>query len=424
MIDAQKSKPFFGYIVAAAGFWIWFILYGAYCTFGVFFVPVSAEFGWSRADTSLALSLNGLISGLLSLIMGLLTDKLGPRIVVIFFGSFSGIAYLLLSHTTTLWQFILYHALFSSIGISTVSIPIMATVSRWFIKRRGLMSGIVQSGLSIGGFIILPVTGWIITGYGWRTAYVALGIFTLAGTALSGLFLRRDPQSMGLFPDNARAKSDPGNKKSAAELTPASLSVRQIFFTSQFWVLAGLYFSFGFCRSTFITHIAPHVQDLGFTLAQGANVLAIINLSSILGRIAMGRCGDVMGIRKAMMISYTATVVDILWGLYTRSLWGLYCYAVIFGFGWGAQAVLRFPATVEAFGLHSTGFIMGILGVFENVVAASVGIWIGGYIFDSVGNYWPIYWTGLVISIVAVILASMVKPLPYSESFAKPEESI
>ena len=97
MKDKQKSRLFYGYIVAAAGFWVWFIGFGIYGTFGVFFVPVSSEFGWSRADTALASSLCGLMMGALALIMGWLTDRLGPRFVVTFFGSFFGIAFLLLS---------------------------------------------------------------------------------------------------------------------------------------------------------------------------------------------------------------------------------------------------------------------------------------------------------------------------------------
>jgi MFS family permease len=410
MNEKQKSSLFYGYIVAAAGFWVWFIGFGLYSTFSVFFVPVSAEFGWTRADTALASSLCGLMMGALALIMGWLTDRLGPRFVVTFFGSFIGIAFLLLSRTTEWWQFILCHALISAIGISTASVPIMATVSRWFTRKRGLISGLVQSGVGVGGFVICPLTGWLITGYGWRTAYAVLGLAGLVGIILSGLFLRRDPRDMGLHPDGRGEGSATPTRSSGSRPKAAAVDLRQAFFTGQFWVLAGLYFVFGFCRSTFIVHIAPHVQDLGFTLAQAANVAAIISVTSIVGRIVMGRASDVMDIRRAMMISYGSTILDMIWGLITRSLWGLYLYAAIFGFGWGAQAVLRYPATAEAFGLRSAGLMMGIMGVFENVIAGAIGVWFAGYLFDFVGNYWPVYWMGLGIAIAGVILANMVKP--------------
>ena len=411
LISSEKRKSlFYGYVVAAAGFWVWFIAFGISLTFSVFFIPVSSEFHWTRADTALASSLSVVMMGLLSLIMGWLTDKLGPRFVVTFFGSFLGIACLLLSRVTELWQFTLYHALVFSIGTSTASVPIMATVSRWFVKRRGLISGLVQSGAGIGGFIIVPVTGWIISAYGWRTAYMVLAVVAFVGIIASGLFLGRDPRDMGLLPDGAKDGDAVAGKKSATRQGPP-LSIKPIIRSDQFWFLAGLYFAFGFCRSTFTTHVAPHVQDLGFTLTDAANVLAIINVSSIVGRIGMGRAGDVMGIRFAMVISYGVTVVDMIWGLMARDLWGLYLYAFIFGFGWGAQAVLRFPATAEVFGLRSAGLIMGILGIFENVVGAGIGVWMAGYVFDMAGNYWPVYWTGLGIAVGAVILACKVKPI-------------
>lgn len=131
----MRKSLYYGYVIAAAGFWVWFVAFGIHLTFSVFFVPVSEEFRWTRADTALASSLSGVMMGLLALIMGWLTDRLGPRLVVCFFGSFLGIACLLLSRVTELWQFTLCHAVVLSIGTSTVSVPIMATVSRWFACR-------------------------------------------------------------------------------------------------------------------------------------------------------------------------------------------------------------------------------------------------------------------------------------------------
>lgn len=272
------------------------------------------------------------------------------------------------------------------------------------------MSGVVQSGVGVGGLIINPLIGWIIVNHGWRSAYLALGGMALVIIIASGMFLRRDPREMGQLPDGAtEAKQPIGNVKPKTQVP--GLSLRQAVNTGQFWVLAGLFFAFGFCRSTFIAHTAPHVQDLGFSLADAANVMAIISGSSIVGRIVMGRAADKIGIRPALVISYAATTVDMIWGLITGSLWGLWLYAFVFGFGWGAQAVLRYPATAQAFGVRSAGLLMGVMGIFENVVAAAIGVFVAGYVFDRVGNYQPIYWSGLAISFMGVILAGMVKPV-------------
>ena len=411
MIENRKSRFFYGYGVAAAGFWVWFLGFGISTTFSVFFIPVSTELHWTRADTALASSLSLMVMGVLGPVMGWLTDKLGPRFVVSFFGSFVGIACLLLSQVAELWHFTALHALILSAGLSTAGVPIMATVSRWFDKRRGLMSGLVQSGAGIGGFIISPLAGWLIGAYDWRTAYGVLGVIGLIGMVASGLFLRRDPQDMGLLPDGTEGTPGTSKRRTGGGPTGPAPSLRQMMAGSQFWVLAGLYFAFGLCRSTFMTHLGPHVQDLGFSLVDAAYAMAILSASSILGRIGMGRAADVMGVRFAMIIGYGATVLDMIWGLITHDLWGLYLYAFIFGFGWGAQAVLRFPATIEVCGLRSAGFIMGILGLFENVLGAGIGIWGAGYVFDTVRSYQPVYWSGLAISVGAVILAALVRPL-------------
>ena len=161
--DTKKSQLFYGYVVTAAGFSIWFIGWGTFTPcFGVFFKPLLNEFGWTRAGTTLAYSLSFMVQAGVAIAMGWLTDKLGPRAVLTVFGSFVGICYLLLSQITSLWQFQMTYALIGGIGISTITVPVMATVSRWFMKRRGLMIGIVQAGVSIGGFLFPPFSVWLI----------------------------------------------------------------------------------------------------------------------------------------------------------------------------------------------------------------------------------------------------------------------
>ena len=258
-----KPRFFYGYVVAAAGFGIWLIGWGAYTpTFSVFFKPVLTEFDWTRADIALGYSLSMIVYAILSIVMGQLTDRLGPRIVVTIFGSFLGICYLLLSRVSVVWQFQINYALLGAIGISAFAVPVMATIARWFVKRRGLMTGITQAGAGIGGLIFAPLAAWLILTYGWRSSYIILGVIILVGIIISGLFLRRDPTEMGQSPDGASELVVPGVKRQRPSLQAAGLSLREAVRTSQFWMIAGLYFSFGFFRTTLLVHMAGHVQDL------------------------------------------------------------------------------------------------------------------------------------------------------------------
>ncbi len=403
---------FYGYVVVAAGFLIWLIGWGTYTpSFSVFFKPLISEFGWSRAETSLAYSLSFLVQAGLGIAMGWLTDRLGPRRVVVVLGSFLGLCYLLMSQIRNLWQFQLNYVILGSIGASTINIPVMVTLSRWFVRKRGLMIGIVQAGMGIGGFLFAPFAGWLILHHGWRTAYAVLGVIALVGMFTGGLFLKRDPREMGQSPDGDSPARTQQTMPANPSLPGPGLFLGESVRTSQFWIIAGLYASFGFCRSTFLAHLAAHVQDLGFSLADGANVVAVVIGSSMLSRVGMGRVVDMIGNKSVFMMSFVATTLSLFLGLIAKDLWILYLFGFLFGFGWGNQAVLRFTLASEVFGLASLGVVIGVLGVAESV-AATVGAYLAGYIFDVAGDYQIAFEAGIVVSFAGIILAAMLKPLP------------
>lgn len=405
-----EQRFFYGYVVTAAGFCVWMVGWGTYTPcFSIFFKPLIAEFGWSRAETSLAYSLSFIVQAALGIIMGWLTDKLGPRIMVTFLGSFLGICYLLMYYVNAVWQFQINYALLGGISVSTLTVPVMATVSRWFIKRRGLMIGIVQGGSSVGGFIFPPFVGWLILDYGWRSAYVVLGIITLIGIILPGLFLRRDPKDAGQLPDGVSEMMASEVEVKKPNVQGTELTLREAILTRQFWMIAGIYCSFGFCRSTFLAHIGAHVQDLGFSIVEAAKVLSIIAIASMIGRVGMGRVADTIGNRTAFMISFAGTTFTLILGLIAKDLWMLYIFAFIFGFGWGAEAVLRFALTSEVFGLVSLGLFMGALGAAESC-AATFGSYFAGYLFDLFGSYQLIFWMGIGVSMMGTLLAWLLKP--------------
>ncbi len=357
-----------------------------------------------------------LVSAIVTVGIGWLTDKIGPRLVVSIFGPFLGICFLIMAHITSLWQFYLNYSVVGAIGSSVLLIPIMATVSRWFTKKRGLMMGIVQSG-QIGGSLFAPLNAWLIINYGWRAAYNVLGIIVFAGLLISGLFLLRDPADIGQLPDGGtEIKTSTTPKKN---LRIGGFSLRQAVGTSQFWVIAFLFFSFGFCRDAFLVHTPPHVQDLGFSLTDAGNIMSCLTAFSMIGRIGMGYLSDVIGNKRALMISEVTTTIALVIGLFSRDLWGLYIYAAAFGFGWGAQAVNRFSISAEAFGLASAGLLMGVLRAAESV-AGAFGTYFAGYTFDVVGNYQPVFLVGIVISIFSLIIAPLLRRIESNKRMGNP----
>ena len=189
----NKQPLYYGYIIVIASFFIVLLSFGIYLSFGVFFKPLLFEFGLDRATTSGVVSLNIIMQGLLGIVMGRITDRLGPRIVLTCCGLLTGIAYLLMSMVGAVWQLYLVYGLILGIGLSGMMVPLMSTVARWFVKNRSMMTGIMLTGVGTGMFIIPPIASRLISIYDWRTVYLIMGSIALIVMVLSAQFLKRDP---------------------------------------------------------------------------------------------------------------------------------------------------------------------------------------------------------------------------------------
>lgn len=406
MIKAGQGKIFYGYVVTLAGSIIWLVGWGSSGAFGVFFKPILDEFKVTRAAIAGAYAFFSVVKDTLSIVTGWLTDKVGPRIVVPLFGSFLGIGYLMMSQINAIWQFDVLYGLAIGVGLSVVNIPVMTTISRWFIKRRGLMLGLAQAGVGLGGIIFPPLTAWLILNYSWRFAFIIFGPIVLVSFILCGLLLRRDPAEMGLSPYGAEV-SLPAQSQ-VPESRSAAVSVQQAVRTRTFWMMAGLFLCFGLTRCFVMVHIVPHITDLGFSLSSASTVLAVTSIASIFGRVGMGRLADLIGSWQTFIISYAATALVLLWAIVAVDLWALYLFAIVFGFGWGAQAVLRYQVTSEKFGGRWLGSVMAVIALGETV-GSIIGSVIGGYIFDVAGNYQPAFVMGAGASILGIILTWLLR---------------
>src|SRR4030042_4988848 len=153
--------------------------WGTVYSFGVFLKPMVSDLGWSRAAFSAAYSLTFVINGFLGIFAGRLCDRFGPRIVVMVCGWLIALGYLIMSQVWELWQMYVFFTLIIGTGLSGIYGPAISTVARWFNKRRGLMTGIVIAGISVGTLVTSPGATWLITAYGWRTSYIVMSVAVL-----------------------------------------------------------------------------------------------------------------------------------------------------------------------------------------------------------------------------------------------------
>lgn len=407
LLSTGSKKPsfFYGYIVVLAAFFIMVIVSGLLYSFGVFLKPLSAEFGWTRAMTAGAHSMTVFVTGLLYMVTGRLNDRFGPRIVTTACGFFLGLGCLLMSQLSALWQLYLFWGVIVAMGLSGGFVPMTSTVARWFAKRRGLMTGIVGAGVGTGTMIVPPVTSWLISGYGWRTAFIVIGIIALLSLILAAQFLKRDPSRIGQLPYGEN-EVKPENLISEAR----GASFREAIHTKQFQMIWAIYFLLGTCVHTIMVHIVPHATDLGISAMIAANILAVVGGLSIVGRVGMGIISDRVGRKLSLVIGFILLVVALLWLPLARELWMLYLFAIIFGFSYGGLITLESPVVAELFGLRAHGVILGAL-VFGATTGGAIGPILAGHIFDIANSYYLAFMACAGLSITGLIVASLLKPI-------------
>ena len=388
----------YGYIILAACFVIAMVAEGVEDSFGVFFEPLLSEFGWTRAMTSGALSMATMLHIPILLLAGRLTDRFGPRLLLSTCGFFFGLGYLLMSRTNTIWQLYLCYGVIASIGFGLYWIPVASIIPRWFTRRRGLMMGIVTAGIGIGTSIIPPLANLLIYTYGWRSTYLIIGSINMGAIMISAQFLRRSPNQLcGLLPGEPKL-----NQQGMAE-KPREFSFREAIHARSFWMFATIFFSWALCLSIIMIHSVIHAIGLGMTPASAANILAIIGIAGIAGRIAFGRLSDVIGIKPALIISFALLSIDFMWLLVAREAWMLYLFAAVFGIAYGTIEVLQSPLMAELFGLNSLGSILGASTAFASI-GFTIGAVLAGYIFDITGSYNIAFLICIAMGLIGTIL--------------------
>lgn len=399
--EKKQSRFYYGYFIVAACFFIFFILGGVTFSFGVFFKPMLSEFGWTRAATSGAFSLNMILGGVFGILGGRLTDRFGPRLVITGGGLLICLGYLLMSQVNAIWQIYLFLGMLAGIGMGGMAIPMMSTIARWFTKGRGLATGIVSSGVGVGIIIMPPIANLLITSYSWRTSYLILGIMVIVFIGIPAQFIRRAAlQNTSVTRDADALETD------RPHLPAREFSLQEALHTPQFWMISIMSLFFLFCMQTAMVHIVAHATDINISAIAAATILSAIGFVNLGGTIAMGGLGDRIGSRKAMIIIFTLISLSFLIVIFARELWMLYLFAVVFGLSYGGFVAMQSPMVVDLFGLKALGTIFGLVMFAANIGGAS-GPLAAGRIFDVSGNYqWAFILcaflglTGLLLSIL------------------------
>ncbi|MFC1953881.1 MFS transporter [Chloroflexota bacterium] len=395
----RKKKIFYGWWIALISSILRFFEGSTYFYgFTAFFNPIRQTFGWGATETSVAFSLQRLETGAMAPISGFLTDRFGPKRMMLIGWGIVGAGFLAMSRTNSLLVFYVTFVVLA-LGISlAVYAPAMVLASRWFIRKRSRAITLSALGGGLGGLMI-PLLTMSILQLGWRTSLVIAGLIIWAICLPLTLLIKDSPEQIGYLPDgdipSPESRSTDKSSTSDDKVTLQGFSVKETLRIRTFWLICGVYFIQQLGTSAVFVHIMPYLESLDFPKMQAAYVVSGLAICSVAGRLSFGIMGDMFNKRYLLTISIVLQTAGLLFFslVDVSRAWLLIIFLIIYGFGYGAPVVLRPAIQADYFGVKNFGTIMGLTSLASLVGGISSPV-LAGWIFDTTGSYqlaWRIF---------------------------------
>ena len=387
-----RERIFYGWWIVLAGSISQAYTSGTFWQgFGAFFDPIIEQFGWSRALTAGAMSLQRTESGAISPFVGWFVDKFGPRNVMLAGTALTALGFILLSRIQELWQF--YAAfLVLTIGLSFGTFLIVTTaVANWFVENRSKALSFTMAGSGLGG-VLVPVVIWIIATTDWRTGLVIVGIGCLVVGIPVSFVMKSRPEDYGMLPDGVdpvdvrgESLSEGATPRRSALSSEVTMTTRQALRNRVFWQLAIAMGVSGMVMSASI-HQIPAIASFGLSRNIAGFAILGVSIFSVVGRLGSGYFGDRMDKRHVIAVALLFQFVGTIVFAFTSEIWHLAVFVITWGFGFGASIPVRFALIADLFGRRHYGSIMGTLMTTSAVFGVIAPVLVG-WIFDIRGNY-------------------------------------
>ena len=396
------GRIFYGWYIVAACWVVNFVVFGiSVNTFTVYVKPIQADLGWSRGEISLAISLSAVAMGLGAPFIGRLIDRIGARLAMAAGAAVIGVCMILLSRAQSLPYF---YAMFIVSGLgqgAATIIPVSLVISNWFTAMRGKALGIVMTGTGLGAMVMVPVSSWIVTNWGWRTSWSIMGCIILLMVPLNLLLIRTRPSDRGLLPDGGLVAPE---KPASSE----GLSVPEAVRTQAFWMIGAMMVLAGLVAMGVGVHLMPYLTDIGHAESRASLIIAIISGMTFLGKISLGFIADRWGVRPAVALAFGLILAGIVLLMGAGALPVAFVFAVVYGLGIGAPLVVNAALTAERLGLKHFGAVFGILTLL-NTAGVAIGAVLTGFIYDAAGSYIPALLLFVALTAVAGLCGVMAR---------------
>lgn len=390
----MRQKLFYGWVIVLITGVSMVLIYGIRHSFSVFFAPILSEFGWSRGNVSIMLSLNIFFYGFMAPLAGFLVDRWPARKMMPLGILVLGLATAGCALADRLIHFYLLFGILVPLGSAFSGWPFLApTLMQWFQRRRGLVLGLgmVGSGLSFAFTLFIEFS---IQLAGWRHSFLILGaLLVCLLLPLHYFFYFYRPSDKGLRAYGADGEKgtdlSQGGKSVTGYPKIREWTLREILRTRQLWLLVSSYALFwGVSGYMVMAHQVKFAQDVGFSSMFSVSVFAVFGVTLFLGQLS-GFLSDWMGREKTVTAASVLSLCALLVLLSIRDAsrpWLFYLYSLLFGYGCGLFTPAIQAAAADIFLGRYFGMVIGLL-LTGMGVGGILGPWLGGYLFDITGNY-------------------------------------
>lgn len=416
-----RDSIFYGWIVLSIAFISLVLGYAIRNTFSVFYPAIVEEFGWGRGNTAMMFSMTIIVYGFVAPVAGSLVDRFGSRLIIPVGAFIMGGGVALCSMATARWHFYLFYGIIVAAGLSLTGwTPLTAIISNWFVRKRGLAFGILSAGFG-GSLVFAAIAQFLISTFGWRIAYVIIGVASVAIIVpLCSLLMRNHPRDKGLLPDGVRLSApEPKNLNEPVISTSlkgkwatTSWTLSKAIKTYHFWLLFFIAFCLlGLAETIVITHMVFFFRDVGYEAMRAAGIYSVFGVAFVVGNVC-SFLSDRLGRERVFVPSclLSAVAVCLLFVIKdTSHPWLSFMYAVFFGLGIGTAAPVFFTTVADLFQGRHFGSIQGAV-VLGFSLGGAIAPWLAGFLHDKTGSYFSTFLILLGSVLISILLMWLVAP--------------